>query len=518
MISSDFATNQRNLSFTFTQQKNAELFVSLTGERYYDLLFNVSNEGLENSVLATIYHIPARLDSINVNDYYSSQITGLVNTVKTVWNYTGYQIQYWSGISGVTNVSGISGLSGYANISGGGFSGIMGIDLTQPEFANFSNFSGVAAISGVTGFLITGHLNPLLTGYVSGLSQATNWSYTADGVVSGFEITGYADSGNVYDVYQNNVLVANNLYEIKFLNSPPVVNFITVPTLDDQIDITESTGLTGYINNNYRVYLNGIEQSSESFFVQSGATSAQDSLFFYTAPGSGASILINEISGQLQVLNNPLSGQIDFTLNFDNDATDKYIIRSVDVYTGSSSGNYYDLSGFNLLKTVDFIVDAKSHTFSIFADEVLPNQNIYYKFIPRDDFDTGVLYTQVVTGYLFEPPQLLTFGQGIPPTLSFSERTNNFFSGLQTPAVVDGSDGALIYQVGDSGQNLYVLKSGQWKTIVPYEEITGIFAKYVSPPANATSSGIKGQFSISGQYLYAATGINQWGRVLLENW
>jgi hypothetical protein len=473
---------------------------------------------LENSVLTTVYHIPARLDSVNVNDYYSSQITGIVNTVQTVWNYTGYQIQYWSGISGVTDVLGISGLSGYASISGGGFSGISNVDLTQPEFADFDTFSGIFGTSGFTGFLITGHLNPLATGYVSGLSQATAWSYTGDGVVSGFQITGYANSGNVYDVYKNDALVANNLYEIKFLNSPPVVNFTTVPVLDDEIYITESTGSTGYVNDNYRVYLNGIEQDSGSFFVQSGATSAQDSLFFYSAPDSGASILINEISGKLEIVNTPLSGQIDFTLNFDSDATDKYVARSVDVYTGSSSGNYYDLSGFDLLKTVDFVIDAKSQTFSLFADEILTNQNIYYKFVPRDDFDSGVLYTQVVTGYLFQPAASFTFDQGIPPTLTFSERTDNFFSGLQTPAIADGSDGALIYQVGDSGQNLYLLKSGQWKTILPYEETTGIFAQYVTPPANASSSGVKGQFSVSGQYLYAATGINQWGRVLLGNW
>ena len=395
---------------------------------------------MENSVLTTVYHIPARLDSVNVNDYYSSQITGIVNTVQTVWNYTGYQIQYWSGISGVTDVLGISGLSGYVDISGGGFSGISNVDLTQPEFVNFDIFSGIFGTSGVTGFLITGHLNPL------------------------------------------------------------------------------ATGLTGYVNDNYRVYLNGIEQDSGSFFVQSGLTSGQDSLFFYNAPDSGASILINEISGKLEIVNTPLSGQIDFTLNFDSDATDKYVARSVDVYTGSSSGNYYDLSGFDLLKTVDFVIDAKSQTFSLFADEILTNQNIYYKFVPRDDFDSGVLYTQVVTGYLFQPAASLTFDQGIPPTLTFSERTDNFFSGLQTPAIADGSDGALIYQVGDSGQNLYLLKSGQWKTILPYEETTGIFAQYVTPPANASSSGVKGQFSVSGEYLYAATGINQWGRVLLGNW
>jgi hypothetical protein len=406
----------------------------LTGERYYDLLFNVLNEGLENSVLTAVYHIPARLDSVEVNDYFTSQITGIVNTVRTVWNYTGYQIQYWSGITGVTETAGLSGVSGYVNISGGNFSGI-DVDLTDPIFENFSDFSGIGGTSGTTGFLITGHLDPI--------------------------------SGD---------------------------------------------------NANYRVYINGIEQDSGSFVVQSGLTALEDSLFFYVAPDSGASILINEVSGQLQILNSPLSGQIDFTLNFDSDATDKYIVRSVDIYTGSNSGNYDDLSGFNILKTVDFIVDAQTHTFSIFSDEVLTNQNIYYKFIPRDDFDTGVLYTQAVSGYLFQPPELFTFDQGVPPTLTFPERTNNFFSGFNTPAIVDGSDGALIYQVGESGQNLYLLKSGQWKTILPYEEITGVFARYVPTPETASSSGVKGQFSVSGMYLYAATGINQWGRVLLENW
>jgi hypothetical protein len=84
------------------------------------------------------------------------------------------------------------------------------------------------------------------------------------------------------------------------------------------------------------------------------------------------------------------------------------------------------------------------------------------------------------------------------------------------------------------------LKSGLWKTILPYEELSGIFdlryvknsqtgqfvstgstgsfIKLVQTPQVATASGKIGEIAFSGTYLYAATGTNQWGRVQLSSW
>ncbi len=45
---------------------------------------------------------------------------------------------------------------------------------------------------------------------------------------------------------------------------------------------------------------------------------------------------------------------------------------------------------------------------------------------------------------------------------------------------------------------------------------TGLI-RVVSAPATATSSGTVGQIAISGQYFYAATGENKWGRALVSS-
>jgi hypothetical protein len=458
LVAEDFATNQRSLSFVFSKEKNAELFNS-SGERYYSLLFNVRNRNAENSVLATIYHLPANIDSVTVEDYYSSQVTGTVNQVLTAWSYTG------------------DGL--------------------------------------VSGFDVTGAQNSFITGLTSGLSQVTNWTYFPTGDVSGFAITGYSNSGNFYDVFSGGVLVNTSEYQIKF--SPPEINFYSLQS-GFTLSITESTGTTGFLSTNYKVFTDGFENLSEEYLINGN----DEKLYFYIPPISGSSIIIQELTGVNQLLNSPLSGQVDFTVNFDADAVDNYIVRSLDVYTGSNTGVEHSVSGFGLLKTVNFLENVSSQTFSIFAGEVPVNEFVYYKFIPKDDFGTGYIYNAETSGYLFSPPQQLSYTNAIPPVLSFEQRTGNFFTGLNSPASQPSVDGALIYQTGSSGQNLYLVKSGQWKTILPYEEISGNvdqnYIRYVSPPLTAISSGRKGDLSFSGTYLYAATGTNQWGRIQLSSW
>ena len=208
---------------------------------------------------------------------------------------------------------------------------------------------------------------------------------------------------------------------------------------------------------------------------------------------------------------------INFNLIF-NENYEYFIPRKVDIYTGENSGNFYDLSGFSLLKTDTFLTDSNTQVITIQQNEVPVNQYIYYKFLPYDDFGSGLVYGSIVSGYLYSPPEALYFSNGVPPVLSSQQRTGQLFSGLITPSGVPSVDGSLIFETGSGSQNLYLLKSGQWKTVKPFEETSGLYSRFVQTPLSATGSGSIGDFSISGQYLYAVTGVNQWGRAPLSFW
>jgi hypothetical protein len=151
--------------------------------------------------------------------------------------------------------------------------------------------------------------------------------------------------------------------------------------------------------------------------------------------------------------------------------------------------------------------------------EVPSNQTIFYKIVPYDDFGQGITFANSVSGYLSYSEPLLFWGEALPPVLDADTRTGGYFTGLQSPERVSGRDGGIIFQDDDNlGQNFYVLKSGQWKTLAIYEEISGKFARFVQAPAVSTGLGQLGDFAVSGRYLYTATGANKWGRTLLSDW
>ena len=213
---------------------------------------------------------------------------------------------------------------------------------------------------------------------------------------------------------------------------------------------------------------------------------------------------------------NTLSGLVTFNFLFAENF-DFFIPRQVDIYTGANSGNAYDLNGFSFLSNNVFTSENATQSITLTEKEIPVNTNIYYKFIPYDDFGTGIMFGGVVSGYLYSPQQPVSYGQGIPPLVNIFERTGLYFSGLNTNSNTTG-DGALLFETGADYQTLYFLKSGKWKTIVPFEETSGLYSRFVNPPTLATGSGRIGDFSISGRYLYAATGNNQWGRTLLNSW
>lgn len=214
------------------------------------------------------------------------------------------------------------------------------------------------------------------------------------------------------------------------------------------------------------------------------------------------------------------TGLCNFYIDFASGAGVRYVARSVDIYTGAASGTANSFAGFTFLKNIAFAQDASFQKVTLTAQDVPANQYIFYKFIPYDDFGEGFYTRDSVSGYISYDEGKLSYPVGIPPVLPTDSRTGLFFSGLNSPVSNQtGVDGAIIFQ-SDTGSNQdwYVVKSGQWKKLAIYEEITGYFARFTQPPVYSTGSGKIGDFSVSGKYLYTATGNNKWGRVLLSDW
>ena len=280
-----------------------------------------------------------------------------------------------------------------------------------------------------------------------------------------------------------------------------------------------------------------LKTENASYFGSSGAQRYYDILFNVLNEGLENSVLatVYHLPAQISRIQvsdfntgvfSGITGQVIFDLSFSDDAVSNYITRSVDVYTGANpSASAYSLNGFSLLKNVPFLQNAQGQTVSIFAPEVPNNQTIYYQFVPYDDFGTGYVYVSGVSGYLRQDPDPLVYGYGIPPVLDITDRTGVYFSGYATNQNSE-LDGSLIYQTGASGQKLMLIQSGQWKQIPTTDDVsgnyvplsrTGYFLNYVNPPENALSSGVIGEYSLSGRYLFIATGNDSWGRVLLES-
>lgn len=293
-----------------------------------------------------------------------------------------------------------------------------------------------------------------------------------------------------------------------------------------------------FLTNQYNLNITFTQAQNESYFGASGAqryykllidlynrglkSSALFSVYHYPAIITGVAkndFFTPVIIGTGENETGNLTGQVNFDVTFTGGIGSNYIVKSLDIYTGSSSGTASSLNGFSLLKNVPVFDDFQTQNFIILPSEVPNNTGLFYKFKAYDDFGAGITFPNSVSAYLgySEPP--LFFGAAIPPVLNEYGRISGYFTGLDSPQRITGRDGAIIFQDDEEiSQDWYVLRSGQWKKLAIHEDITGRFARFTQPPIYSTGSGQIGDFSVSGKYLYTATGNNKWGRVLLSDW
>lgn len=149
------------------------------------------------------------------------------------------------------------------------------------------------------------------------------------------------------------------------------------------------------------------------------------------------------------------------TLSVDTpDNGSNFLVRQFSVYSGASSG-FYPSTG-NLIKSFPIYRTLSSYDLKINQSEQAKGAACYYKVLPTDDFGTGLFYTGVTSGLLDYPREARTFLEAIPVRGSLQDRTG-IFTGLASPALTS-YDGISFFQTGVN-QDLYVVKSGQWKTV-----------------------------------------------------
>jgi hypothetical protein len=135
-----------------------------------------------------------------------------------------------------------------------------------------------------------------------------------------------------------------------------------------------------------------------------------------------------------------------------------FLVRQFNVYTGASTG-FYPSTG-NLLKNFPIFRTLTSYDLKINQSEQTKGVNCYYKVLPYDDFASGYFWTGNASGLLDYPREARTFLEAIPVRGTLEDRTG-IFTGYATPALTS-YDGISFFQTG-VGQELYVVKSGQWK-------------------------------------------------------
>jgi len=153
------------------------------------------------------------------------------------------------------------------------------------------------------------------------------------------------------------------------------------------------------------------------------------------------------------------TGAVTITVNTPKNGS-FFTVRQFDLYTGSSTG--FSPNTGNLMKNFPIFGNRTSYELNILKNEQPKGQPLYYKILPYDDFSTGYFYTGAISGTLDYPIEPRTFLEAVPVRGSFQDRTG-VFTGLASPTLTE-YDGLAFYQTG-VGQDFYIVKSGQWKTV-----------------------------------------------------
>jgi len=137
-----------------------------------------------------------------------------------------------------------------------------------------------------------------------------------------------------------------------------------------------------------------------------------------------------------------------------------FLVRQFDVFTGASTG--FSPSTGNLLKSFPIYRTLTQYNLQINQSEQTKGVDCFYKVSPHDDFGTGYFWTGLASGVMDYPREARTFLEAIPVRGSLVDRTG-IYTGLATPTLTS-YDGISFYQTG-VGQDLYVVKSGQWRVV-----------------------------------------------------
>ncbi|MGA0048974.1 MAG: hypothetical protein ACO3GY_07125 [Flavobacteriaceae bacterium] len=137
LVSGNFIENRSDLDYVLTQEINAQAFEEYYGlsgaQRYYKLLTELYNRGLKNSVLTTVYHQPAIISEVDVEDGSTLVPIGTGEESGYLTGYVNINVTFTGGIGEsyiVKSVDIYTGReSGYCPYSLTGFSFLKTVDI-----------------------------------------------------------------------------------------------------------------------------------------------------------------------------------------------------------------------------------------------------------------------------------------------------------------------------------------------------------------------------------------------------
>jgi hypothetical protein len=136
LVAENFITDRYSLNVSFTQDQNASYFGASGAQRYYKLLLDLYNRGLKSSALVSVYHYPAIITGVVVNDFYTPVVIGTgENETGNLSGQVNFDITFTGGIG--TNYI-VKSLDIYTGASSGTPNSLNGFSLLK-NVAVFDN-------------------------------------------------------------------------------------------------------------------------------------------------------------------------------------------------------------------------------------------------------------------------------------------------------------------------------------------------------------------------------------------